>query len=1035
MTDPVHDPLPRYSFLPWARRGIAASIDEVDHLGFTPAAGPPGRATVTASVTVVTTPVPGAPAYGPAAVSQTVGMVGPGDVKAFQAKVVLRAVPTPGVQNATPGELACVEFYDEDFPWRYTPARATADHRLRPWLALLVFAEGEYTLLTRPGETSILVVTATGKLPPATETWAWAHVQTSGDLGAVDDLDRFVTQAPDHALSRLASPRRLRPLTTYHAFVVPAFESGRLAGLGLPDLAVPAQRQSWGDGQPARFPVLYDWAFRTADVSDFESLARRPLPFVAGQHFGKRAIDVSAPGAGLPGAAGVELEGALEPIGFQRTGFPDSPGAALRDKIRDLVDRGADYRDGDPATQPADPVITPPAYARVPPGLARITGAASPQFDWLLELNADPRNRAAAGLGAEIVRQRDDELMARAWAQVDEIDAVNQRLREADLAIATSERIFAKHVAGGDSDRLLQLTAAAQPAIAIDGTTSVRGMVDASRVPAAAQSTTFRRITRPQRSLIRTISGTALRTGLIDGLNREASPLTTAPPAPDPATGVAMSLITSAVAAAASQQATPPVQPREPFLHISYDEVVSRGGGAVQPVTDHAGLGTLRTALSGRLDTAFPPLPAGTPPDNPMVVLRAGVQTIIDAIKELRPDGTDQAVVSITQDVFSLHFGKTSDGKTYRGVTVAPEGSALLNTTSSTDHSSVAEFVTAMDAFTADIGSRTDAPIIPALPEPPTTIAMSITSTLHPRAALPARLKTVLRGADDATDAIEQTRRLRPVLAHPRFPDPLFEPLQRLGQDYVLPNIADLEPEKIALMQPNGRFIEAVMAGASTEMARELLWNEYPTDQRGTYFSRFWDARDAGVDNPPPDIRDLADWSGELGAQSGRSAGLLVLVVRAELVVKFPNTVVFAQHGKYVAGGRTLDDAGDVKYPVLRGHLDPDIELYGFELSITAAKGTATDAGYFICFMERPGQIRFGLDVDEPAPPLSTWDDLNWANLRPADTDLVTLGGPNATLAPTTPDLPPWNRTAAHQAAILCQSPVLLARHATDMLP
>ncbi len=271
---------------------------------------------------------------------------------------------------------------------------------------------------------------------------------------------------------------------------------------------------------------------------------------------------------------------------------------------------------------------------------------------------------------------------------------------------------------------------------------------------------------------------------------------------------------------------------------------------------------------------------------------------------------TDQAVFSLSADTFATWFGDAVDGKTYRGVTAAPEGSAFVATTTTSDAGAGQQFAAALGGFTGVAATRlAPAPLAPLAG--PDALAGGIGDSLRPRTALPARLRTVVRGADAAVAALVRTRRLRPVLAHPRFPDPLFEPLRQLGQDYVLPNIADLPPESIAVMEPNGRFIEAVMAGASTELARELLWNEFPTDQRGTYFSRFWDARDAGADAPPPDIRDLADWTGQLGEQSGRAGGLLVLVVRAELLVKFPNTVVFAQHGTYVSGGRTLDDAGD----------------------------------------------------------------------------------------------------------------------------
>ena len=45
--------------------------------------------------------------------------------------------PAHWVTNFEPNYLAAIEFYDEDFPWRYTPA-APDGRRLLPWLALVV---------------------------------------------------------------------------------------------------------------------------------------------------------------------------------------------------------------------------------------------------------------------------------------------------------------------------------------------------------------------------------------------------------------------------------------------------------------------------------------------------------------------------------------------------------------------------------------------------------------------------------------------------------------------------------------------------------------------------------------------------------------------------------------------------------------------------------------------------------------------------------------------------------------------------------
>ena len=41
---------------------------------------------------------------------------------------------------------------------------------------------------------------------------------------------------------------------------------------------------------------------------------------------------------------------------------------------------------------------------------------------WLRELNVDPRYRAAAGLGTQVVQDQQEQLMTSAWEQVGQID-------------------------------------------------------------------------------------------------------------------------------------------------------------------------------------------------------------------------------------------------------------------------------------------------------------------------------------------------------------------------------------------------------------------------------------------------------------------------------------------------------------------------------------------------------------------------------------------------------------------------------------
>src|SRR5919204_5372147 len=108
------------------------------------------------------------------------------------------------------------------------------------------------------------------------------------------------------------------------------------------------------------------------------------------------------------------------------------------------------------------------------------------------------------------------------------------------------------------------------------------------------------------------------------------------------------------------------------------------------------------------------------------------------------------------------------------------------------------------------------------------------------------------------------------------------------------------------------------MVGLNHEMGRELLWREYPTDQRGSYFRQFWDVNLVLPPAPTPedrerlrDIPEIHTWSrhSALGEHNQRAAhgeeALLVLVVRGELLKRYPRTVIYAQKAQWHRrGGR-----------------------------------------------------------------------------------------------------------------------------------
>jgi hypothetical protein len=1083
----VPDALAHYSFSPWFRRGLAAEITVADDLGEHPDAGPANRASLTIDLSIVYVPKAGGAEVAGGTVPKTVQVVGPGDVAGLKREAIVRTEPVNGVLQFTAGELAYVEFYEEDLPWRYTPAAASgADARrfkLRPWIALWVLEENEVASFTQgqpplPEWLTLADGAADKVLPPFTETWAWAHVQVSREVAQAASVPTAIADAPDHALSRLVCPRRLRPNVSYHAVIVPAFETGRLAGLGEPIAAVPTQKPAWGSAgapRPHDFPVYFCWTFRTGTSGDFETLVRALVARPATEGFGRRALDISQLGFGLdtvPKPTTVDLEGALQAPDQARDAFPATPGADLTGALARVLDLTGELQDpaatprphpfrgastspaGFAANVPDDPIVVPPVYGRWHAGVDRIADAESDaDLAWLRELNLDPRNRAAAGLGAQAIQTRQEELMERAWQQVGDLAEANGRLRKAELAVAAGQAVFEKHLAPTDADRALTLSEALQRGVRrpSETRTMYREMKE-SRVPLAAQAPAFRRISRPQKRTIRHIAGdattAALHRDLFNRLNKPAeTALSAAAPLPDPLASLPLTTVASAASAAVGALETKEAsEPKQIFLRLLTAALRSRaieGQPLVLPAP---------AILTGEITAAIPAATAAG--------ARTRVVALAGAILAVTADGPRNARVTIRQALFEQEMGDAIAGKSHAGVTVvpevapppAPDGTAAP-IARAVGIESARQFVTDLASANAELlTGRPLPPPLPALTDP-NGMAGDLKEAVQPRTALHARVLRSLRGfrARPATSR----RPLAPVMAYPKFPDPTFDDLRRLGQDFVIPNFGDIPQDTLMLLEPNNRFIQAFLAGLNHEFARELLWREFPTDQRGSYFRRFWDVRDA-TDAQPPDVKPLDKWRGALGAQTARPGGYLVLVIRGELLRKYPSTVVYAHRARFGADQsqpRQLADEtpGNMRYPVLQAELEPDIALYGFALTAAEARGRRPgdpdtgpiDAGWFFVLKERPGQVRFGMDdppSDAALPPLDSWNDLTWRHLTFANGSVniaiagnaLALTGNGGATAPTSAT---WGQSSADMAYVLFQDPIFYARHAAELLP
>jgi hypothetical protein len=992
----VSERLGSYAFLSWLRTGVSTGIARVDGSG--PAAA---RAEVAIGLQL---------SSGPAGLS--LGLYGPGDVTGLDPRVVIRTWPRPGVVDAEANYFPLVEFAQADLPWRYTPARATPEDRLRPWLGLVVLTDDEIerdTPASAGRPLPSVVVKEAASLPDLAQAWAWAHVQVSG-VTAIDpgQAAALLAGEPSRALSRLLCPRRLRDRARYRALVVPTFERGRLAGLGE---AVPGDLDgltlAWQhDTRNVELPIYYSWRFESGPAGDFEALVHllraRPLPATVGI----RDMNVSDPGSDLPGAATrpLGLEGALKTPVTQSTPWPSTERTSWTAALRALLNRAAELLRG----APERPLVGPPLYGRWHAARDTLEPAEEPL--WFQELNADPRLRAMAGLGTLVVQDQQRPLMASAWQQVEAIRRLNDELRRSQLAREIALRLMARHVRTADAEGTLQLTAPVHGLIRGSPLT-IRALLRQGAIADGTLQGQFRRVTRPLGPMGR-------RQGRADA----------------PVVSTILARMNSGVLSPA-----PP--PSAPGTLVT----PQRGGAPAVPAWATAE----RVATIGRL-------PAG------VLTLTGMAGRVADASRRLAlrdgtlsPDLVTSAPVPATFEPAEHDIGAEGEP--------TPRGPAAGERPEAVRVAAVRRF---QDAA-ADLIQNQDVPL-PAPPRVPVDLAAlhtTVLAALDPRTTVGASLRQRIQLAPGVRWQPEDP--LEPIMAAPAFEQPMYKPLAELSQDWILPGLDGVPPNTVSLLLTNQRVIEAYMVGLNHEMSRELLWHEYPTDMRGTYFRQFWDVSGylprPGESLDPEtlkDVRPIHAWpkSASLGMNTSRrpppGGEHLVLLVRGELLRRYPNSTVYAVRAKLGALGQRELDTEEL-HPVFSGALKPDVAFFGFELSVEEARGVEQAGGpqgWFFVIQEQPSEPRFGLDVDGAAgQPVASWDALSWKSLVPTDAALSDLGHidltaalPDTTAAESAPPHAAWHAgptgagrgsRASDLAFITLQRPVRIAWHASDMLP
>ncbi len=1117
----MSDIIATYSFLPWLRQGITNKITTSDldtSVKF--------RATIKVDLTITGEKIAGGTLT--EAVSKDIQLYGPGDIIGIDLKAIVKNEPRNWITNFEPNYLPYIEFYDEDFPWRYTPAAPNiSKDRLRPWLTLVVLKEDDFeeekNIKDKP-LSYITVENADTKFPNSEQLWAWAHVHVNDSLvnkivadpsdknAVIAKFEATIAKNPDLASSRIVCPMKLKDNTGYHAFLIPTFETGRLAGLGknvnadsLP-AAVHATLSAWatyaGKEEPGSFPFYHRWYFRTGTVGDFEYLVRLLEPKPVDKRVGRKDVDVEHPGSNLRGITDEDLGGILKLGGALQIPFDtmtpedqvevtkyeewDQPGYPhpFQQDLAEFVNLADDYKvtsseSANNATNleadiqdDCDPLITPPIYGRWHALTERLlknrdNTNISPNDNWVHELNLDPRWRATAGYGTKVVQDNQENYMNAAWAQVGDILEANRKMRLAQFAKITSASWYAKQIdplIRTSNGKALMFMAPVQKRVLLNNFT-VHHLVDISVISKSVTSAPMRKIIRPGGRVMKTLDfqGNIQPDNLIERINnREVviAPPKTIPPSLPTVDQLADEVLPKNI---------PPfiinLLRKYPWIHWAALALAI----LFLLIILFAGISAIGIAALGIITAALVYVF--------IQLLKWQKQvTHADAIKE-----ENQIPSSVDDLPKSPNFVLSKPGDNFKP------------STGSTDSTEAIQYKAALkDSFTVFQESKRLG-IVPQkttlnMPhvvqvtfksiDPEITIPKFIFGSI----LIPERIKATL---------VEQ---FIEAMAYPEIDVPMYKPLVNISSEMFLPNINFIGQNTISLLETNQKFIESYMVGLNHEFARELLWREYPTDQRGSYFRQFWDVSsffdDKGTDEKAlkeklRDIPPLHLWSkfSNLGDHDNRETGTdneeeLVLVIRGELLKKYPTAVIYAQKAKWqLKSDGTIDNTlerelvtldpseednppkGKLQTPLYEAKVDPDIYFFGFDLTALEAKGGTGESqedinnpGWFFCIKERPGEPRFGLDIDKDTTP-NVWNDLSWEDVSPGAPDgsfiQITDATPTIILSPLEAEdnektiqreddnHVSWNKNmnAAEMAYILYQVPVLVAVHAAEMLP
>lgn len=965
-------------------------------------------------------------------------LYGPADILGFDPRIISRCTPQPDAGTFEPNYFPAIEFSDPDFAWRYTPF-APKDDNLQPWITLIVLAveswdkpiDQEFKEMPAKGEALPRAIQVkVGNLPDLRYVKFWTHVQVTDSAPSGIEKEKI----KEKGVCRILCPRRLSRRTRYAAFVVPTFKIGLKAGLGEDFTLVNSADPAWDfekeKTNDIQIPYYYKWEFITGETGDFEYLVDLLEPREL-TDLGTRPVDCSRPGFGI---RGIERHEAQVPDGEQHCLGLEG---ALRSNDTKFTPWGFDRAE-------EDKLVAEPFQS----DLAELL----PKGDeYLVMVNFSPKS----GLAATTVRFRETQVPT----QLEVLVPVNlpgsvtlyyRKKGEADYsAVAVPITPDKKQRQCVINNLEIGNAYEFYLGIAIGGIVSLPGLsklyasdeqiftypiIPTIVPPTYGQWHAGRNNTDKPFITIKETSGVSQMNQVKGRLLSEGEPVA----------GATIRLRNTTLACITKVDGTFTLSLNKAYQKVELEVDKPFKGLQVNIINNKKTVDICLNTQNWYAEINLDPrhrIAAGLGAEvirkeqEPLMASaweqldkQNGQYLETSALKRNGQNGVEVSLKYLNRLQLLLNENRSrptlmllnAQIEPYEGVDPAVQRILRRYRPFKRDiqnYSTNLSAVLGKPGIVPVVGDNDGAAI--SLPDPSKFIKKWVGEQMG---IIEGKNELVTLSASEAAEDA-----LKEIMWAPSFDRAMYEPLRDLGQEFLLPGLEKIPPNTVGLLSVNRRFLEAYMCGLNHEFGKELLWRGFPTDQRGTYFQKFWDYNPESQNRT--DINIITKWGEQLLGKNGikgSDAEPLVLVIRGDLLQRYPNARI------YLANYSKKDGITDELEHELYATLPPDITFLGFDST------KAEDLDYFI-FEEHICEPRFGLDETGPDY-IKEWPTLAWSyfektiNFKKMLDDSKYLKNMRPQLLEEKMEGYTWNRNGASQAWITQQRPVKLVVPKTRMM-